>query len=234
MRELAQSGLPIRVEFGRVATLEVPAPTVRQALTVLTIVRGDELRRRDLQTLRSMTAEWFGLRAQSVVWGRSYFESEAKRVRFLVSLVRRTLPESVSPKPDGQEPESEKQVRVKPPEWWWQQIARYRAHFRVTMEEVMAEPWPEFIAQRRQLSTLEARETMRTFQGTLAAQPEYEGELHETIWEEAQFAQHEDEADAGNTEMDELGEYRMEQEEREEHVERQLAKLKVLEHHQTN
>ncbi len=224
MRELAQSGLSTRVEFGA-ATFRVPPPTVRQALTVLTVAHGGEVMREDLRTLRKVTAEWLPLTAQSVVWGDSFFASEGRRVAFFVRLVRQTLPPSAPEGSKEKEGEAEEKVRLKPPRWWWQQIARYRAHFGLTMEEVMTEPWPEFVAQRRELSLLEARETFRGLQAVVAGHPRTEtDDLVDSISEASQFA------GTGQEEQAADDEWQMSEEDRKEHFERQAAKLHVAQH----
>jgi hypothetical protein len=226
MRELTRAGLGITVDFAGTRHFHVDPPTVRQALVVLSAIRGEKIADEDRRLLRETTAEWFGLRLHSIVWGTETFRSEAYRWKLLVRLVREPIPDSVLPdvQEEGEEAVQE-DAKLKPPRWWWQQVTRYRARFGLSAEKVMTEPWPEFVVARGELGTLEARDTQRVMRGTLAADPRAEtSDLVEWIRGAARLEGEEVSASDSPPVESPSGDTPPSSEE---HLEKQLAKLPV-------
>jgi hypothetical protein len=230
MRELSRAGLDVTVEVPGAGTFGVPPPTVRQALIVLSVVQGSEILPEDVSELRRTTAGWFPLRLQSVVWADKAFKAPRYRIRLIVRLVRELIPESVAPEVTADEPgggQSEG-TTLKPPGWWWGQIARYRAQFGLSRDEVMKEPWPEFVAMRGQVTALEAQETQRQVRANVASDPRAEsGDLIDQIREEACMGEPET-ADEDTTE--DLPDVRT-GEKRRKHLEKQMIQAELTKKH---
>lgn len=231
MRELSRAGLDVTVEVPGAGTFDVPAPTVREALIVLSVVQGREILREDIEELRRTTAGWFPLRLQSVVWADGTFKAQRYRIRLIVRLVRELIPESAAPEVTAEEPdEGESQgITLKPPGWWWGQIARYRERFGLSREEVMQEPWPEFVATRGQLVALEAQETQRQIRANVASDPRADaGDLMEQIRKEAAMGARDEGPDKDPTA--DLPDVRT-GEERRRHLEKQMIQAELTKQH---
>jgi len=207
MLDLISAGADRRLVIPPYETMRVPAPPVRAALTVLKAAGPDAGLRASLD-LRSACAGWLPTRAFSVLFSQAF--SEDRRLAALEALVASGMPEWLGSDPRETDPKVALQAAQDTD--WSSLLARYRAAYSLTWDEVMAEPWPVFLAQLEDTGRMQAREQMRFIRAYTALRSEDGQSLLDDIAEAASFR-----GDGGGRELSE-----------EEQAEREREKKKLM------
>lgn len=208
MLGLLSAGTGRRLIIPPFQPMRVPAPPVRAALAVLQATAGTEASAEERQALRSACAEWLPTRAFSVLFSDAF--STERRLQVLEALVAAGMPEWLTGDPDETSPGTAARVAIETD--WSSLIARYRATYSLTWEEVMGEPWHAFLAQLEDTGRMQAREQMRFIQAYTALRSEDGDSLLDDIAEAA--------APRGSESTTELSE--------EEQAEREQARKKMM------
>lgn len=198
MREMIQAHASRLLTVEGVGRFSVPPPSVRDALTVIAVAHhGADVPPEDWQHLKQETARWLPMTTHTTLWAERYF-SDTNRLRALIKLIRSFTPPSLEPGDDEEETggSSANAFEDRSQRWWWQQIVRYRARLGCSLDAVLSESWPAFLAQRREMPMLEARDSFRIAQGSVAADPRAgDSSLFNSIAQAARFDGEESEDD---------------------------------------
>ena len=160
--------------------IRVPPPTVRAALSIHAAAEasteedgGVQVPGREAALTRKACREWLPMRAHSVLFGNAF--SWGRRMQVLGALLQTSIPDRVQQAATDSDGEAD----------FYGLISRYRSHFGASFEEVMAEPWPRFLADAQEILRHHAQEQMRFLRAYTAVRSEDGGEILEEIQKSA-------------------------------------------------
>lgn len=188
MRELVAATTDRTLAVEGFGTFRVPPPSVRAAVTVLSVQAGGPQAEADREALCEVCAAWLPLRTYSVVFSNAF--SDEKRLEVLRALLTGGLPVRIRKQIEEERQKAEAADEggrvASRAEYWQARVAQYRAAYSLTMEEVLAESFFAWVPQLRQLSRLEARMKKRHVDAGIVAQGGDEG-AYEQIADDARW-----------------------------------------------
>jgi len=218
------------VETSHHGSYTVPVPSARTALVVQGVLKkakeGEEVAAQDEDLLRRTCSDWLPLRLFSVLFARRL--PDEKRHVTLRWLLWSHVPEAVQERFEAElegQKEGESEEKERRPGYWLYQLSRCLHRFGGSWEELLRTEWPVVLAQLVHVDMARAQSMKDMSDAYVAVKADDDGKAYRQVAEMA--------AGPGRTAEDEPSpapEHAMDEEEKEEHLERQMAKLHVAQH----
>jgi len=183
MIDLLAAGQKRQLVIPPLQPITVPAPTVRVALAVYTAAEAAEdgtPPAKEADVLRRACAEWLPLRAFSVLWSAAF--TPRRRLQALGALIH--------VEHEGKEADADASTPH-----WEALVARYRAAYRCSVDEVLSETWGHFVSQLKQVGHLQAQEQVRFIRAYTAIRSSDGESILEEILEAADPSSKDSESD---------------------------------------
>jgi hypothetical protein len=158
MRDLLAPEASRRIEIKGRGTYSVPAPTTRQALTVILVYQreaGGDVPDDDRALLRKTCAEWLPVVVYSVLFSNQF--SAQKRRMVLLGCVWAGIPEEVQERFEDAGEAGEEGAGESPKAAWRDQLLRYCRRLGTPWREALKVPFPSLVAQMTGLPMLRAQ-----------------------------------------------------------------------------